>query len=100
MHWTALNDADCCSASPSAILPGLFGGDADIASRGSLQGRWLARLASDWIKKRAEIRHARKAPPQSLVLVDGKPLTSPRDAGNAFVHNGGAGGDGRAADWD
>lgn len=58
---------------PGAILPGLFGGDADIASRGALQGRWLARVASDWIKKRAEIRHARKAPPQSLVLVDGKP---------------------------
>ena len=58
---------------PDAILRGLFGGEADIASRGSLQGRWLARLASDWIKKRAEVRHARKAPPQSLVLVDGKP---------------------------
>ncbi len=58
---------------PAAILPGLLGGDADIASRGALHGRWLARLASDWIKKRAEIRHARKAPPQSLVLVDGKP---------------------------
>jgi hypothetical protein len=58
---------------PAAILPGLLGGDADIASRGALHGRWLARLASDWIKKRAEIRHARKAPPQSLILVDGKP---------------------------
>jgi hypothetical protein len=58
---------------PDAILPGLLGGDADIVSRGALHGRWLARLASDWIKKRAEIRHARKAPPQSLILVDGKP---------------------------
>jgi hypothetical protein len=29
---------------PDAILPGLFGGEADIASRGALQGRWLGRL--------------------------------------------------------
>ena len=74
--WDALDRVERCRlllGEPDAILPGLFGGDADIASRGSLQGRWLARLASDWIKKRAEIRHARKAPPQSLVLVDGKP---------------------------
>jgi len=57
---------------PDSMMPLLFGGDADIAFRGQLQGRWIARLASDWISKRAEIRHTRKAPPQSLIYVDGK----------------------------
>jgi hypothetical protein len=54
----------------SDALPGaLFGGSSDIAFRGKLQGRWLARLAADWIKKRSEIRYAPSTPPQSLVLV-------------------------------
>lgn len=52
-----------------AILAGsIFGGQADIGFRGQLQGRWLARIAGDWIKKRAEVRHA-AAPPQSLIVV-------------------------------
>jgi hypothetical protein len=57
---------------PDSIAPALFGGDADIVFRGQLQGRWLSRVAADWIRTRAEIRHARKVPPQSLILVDGK----------------------------
>jgi hypothetical protein len=68
----ALDQVDRCRlllGEPDAIMPVLFGGDADIAFRGQLQGRWLARLAADWVGKRAEIRHARKAPPQSLFLV-------------------------------
>lgn len=47
----------------------LFGGPADIAFRGQLQGRWLARLAADWLNKRAEVRCAPAAPPQSLIVV-------------------------------
>jgi hypothetical protein len=62
----------------ASIAPALLGGDADMMFRGQLQGRWLARLAADWISKRAEVRLARKAPPQSLVLLHGK--THPRQA--------------------
>ena len=52
-----------------ALPSALFGGSSDIAFRGRLQGRWLTRLAADWIKKRAEVRHASSAPPQSLIFV-------------------------------
>ncbi len=52
-----------------AIVPTLLGGEADIGFRNQLQSRWLARLAADWLSKHAEIRHTRKAPPQSLILV-------------------------------
>ena len=55
-----------------SIAPALLGGDADIIFRGQLQGRWLARLAADWISKRAEVKLARKAPPQSLILLHGQ----------------------------
>lgn len=58
---------------PDSIAPSLLGGDGDIAFRGQLQGRWLARTAADWIGKKAEIRNARKAPPQSLIFVRGNP---------------------------
>ncbi|MCY1665043.1 helicase-related protein [Rhizobium sp. SL86] len=57
----------------SSVLPSLLGGEADIVFRGQLQGRWLARLVAEWARKRVEIRHARRTPPQSLVLVNGKP---------------------------
>jgi hypothetical protein len=49
-----LDKADRCRLllGDSDALPGaLFGGSSDIAFRGKLQGRWLARLAADWIKK-------------------------------------------------
>jgi hypothetical protein len=58
---------------PDSIAPSLLGGDGDIAFRGQLQGRWLARTAADWIGKKVEIRNARKAPPQSLIFVRGNP---------------------------
>lgn len=57
----------------STVLPDLFGGEADIVFRGQLHGRWLARLVADWARKRVDIRHARGSPPQSLILVHGKP---------------------------
>ncbi|MES2001895.1 MAG: helicase-related protein [Pseudomonadota bacterium] len=53
----------------TAIAEALFGGEGDIAARGKLQGRWLARLASDWIAKHAEVRHAPTVPPQSMIIV-------------------------------
>ncbi|SDL83387.1 helicase-related protein [Paracoccus chinensis] len=53
----------------AALSGSLFGGAADIAARGKLQGRWLARTAAEWIDKHAEIRHAPAAPPQSLIVV-------------------------------
>ena len=58
---------------PNSVATSLLGGDADIAFRGRLQGRWLARVVADWIGKKAEIRNARKAPPQSLIFVRGNP---------------------------
>ena len=57
---------------PDAIGRALFGGDADIVFRSRLQGRWLAKIASDWISKRAEVRHALRSPPQSLIFIDSK----------------------------
>ena len=56
---------------PDSIASSLLGGDGDIAFRGQLQGRWLARTAGDWISRKTEIRNARKAPPQSLIFVRG-----------------------------
>lgn len=53
----------------AALSGSLFGGTADIAARGKLQGRWLAKVAAEWIKKHAEIRHAAATPPQSLIVV-------------------------------
>lgn len=53
----------------SALAESLFGGPADIAFRGQLQGRWLARLAADWIRKHADVRCAPSAPPQSLIVI-------------------------------
>jgi hypothetical protein len=51
-----------------ALARSLFGGPADVAFRGQLQGRWLANLAGEWIKTRAEVRCAAAAPPQSLIV--------------------------------
>lgn len=51
------------------IATSLLGNDADIAFRGRLQARWLAKVASEWIGKKADIRNTRKAPPQSFIFV-------------------------------
>ena len=75
----ALDRVDRCRlllGEPDLIAPSLLGGDGDIAFRSQLQGRWLARIAVDWIGERAEIRIARKVPPQSLVFVRENPSTS------------------------
>ena len=48
-----------------------FGDEADVALRGRLQTRWLARLAAEWIIKHADVRYARKPPSQSLIYVAG-----------------------------
>ena len=53
----------------SSLAGALFGGEDDIAARGRLQGRWLAKAASEWLKKNADIRHAATVPPQSLIVV-------------------------------
>src|ERR1035437_5237226 len=51
--------------SPDEVEASLFGGTSDIASRGQLQGRWLAKLAADWINARSEVRYSSSTPPQS-----------------------------------
>jgi hypothetical protein len=56
---------------PSSVASSLLGSEADIAFRGRLQGRWLAKSASEWISKKADIRNTRKAPPQSFIFVRG-----------------------------
>jgi hypothetical protein len=58
--------------SDAAIAETLFGGSGDIAARGKLQGRWLAKMASEWLGKQAEVRHALKEPPQSIIVVSDK----------------------------
>lgn len=50
----------------------LFGSSTDIAYRGKLQGRWLARAAHEWIKNYAEIRYTGVNPPQSMIVVNGE----------------------------
>jgi hypothetical protein len=54
---------------PDGVKASLFGGSADIASRGKLQGRWLAKLAADWINAHSEVRYSSSTPPQSLISV-------------------------------
>jgi hypothetical protein len=54
---------------PDEVEASLFGNSADIASRGKLQGRWLAKLAADWINARSEVRYSSSTPPQSLISV-------------------------------
>ena len=48
----------------------LFNGSADIAARGKLQERWLARQLADWIKKLSDVRRASSTPSQALVLIE------------------------------
>lgn len=54
----------------NSLTKALFGGVSDIPARGRLQGRWLAKVAHDWINNHAEIRHAPAAPPQSMIVVN------------------------------
>src|SRR6218665_1160411 len=51
--------------SDTVLAETLHGGSGDIAARGKLQGRWLAKVAGEWLNKHAEIRHVPTAPPQS-----------------------------------
>ncbi len=53
----------------NATVDALHGGPGDIAARGKLQGRWLAKTAREWLNKHAEVRHAGAAPPQSMIVV-------------------------------
>ena len=72
--WELIEKADKCRlllGDEAVLAASLFGGPLNIAFRGQLQGRWLARVVSDWIKKRAEVRCAPTAPPQSLIVVQG-----------------------------
>ncbi|MBW7835245.1 MAG: DEAD/DEAH box helicase family protein [Sphingomonadales bacterium] len=55
--------------SDAALAETLYGGSGDIAARGKLQGRWLAKQAGEWLNKHAEVRHVPTAPPQSMIVV-------------------------------
>ena len=84
-----VDGAECCSVSRDLSLPALLGGEADITFRGNSKDAGSLRLAADWINKRAEIRHARKAPPQSLIYgATANPLVRRAMLGHVFVHNG------------
>jgi SNF2 family DNA or RNA helicase len=52
----------------TALSSTLFGGDGDIAARNKLQGRWLAKIAAEWLTKHADVRHVPTAPPQSMIV--------------------------------
>ena len=53
----------------ASVLASLHGGPEDIAYRNQLRGRWLARIASEWIKAKSELRHTRSTLPQSLIVI-------------------------------
>lgn len=53
----------------TALSSTLFGGDGDIAARNKLQGRWLAKIAAEWLTKHADVRHVPTAPPQSMIVI-------------------------------
>lgn len=55
----------------TALATSLYGGSGDIAARGKLQGRWLAKVAGEWLNKHAEVRHVPTALPQSMIVVSG-----------------------------
>jgi len=50
------------------VAQGLFGGPNETAMRAKLKGRWLAKRASVWLKKSAEVRQVQSTPPQSLIV--------------------------------
>ena len=57
---------------PEGAELAILGAGADRAARNRLQTRWLARLFSDWIKSKAEVRRAKGSVPQgAIVLRDG-----------------------------
>jgi hypothetical protein len=53
------------------LATSIFAAKSDIAFRGKLQGRWLAKLGADWIKARTEVRYSSARPPQALISVAG-----------------------------
>src|SRR5258708_14969381 len=54
---------------PDEVEASVFGWSGGIASGGQLEGRWVGRLAADWIKARSEVRYSSSTPPQSLISV-------------------------------
>jgi hypothetical protein len=90
----ALDRVDKCRlllGDPNSIASSFLGGDNDIAFRAQLQARWLARTTADWIAKKAEIRNARKTPPQSLVFVYGNSSPSKAIVGTCSFTSEGLG---------
>src|SRR3546814_7946985 len=68
-HLSKIGHCRILLGSDSAITNSLYGGPADIAARGKLQGRWLAKIAVEWLSKHAEVRHVPTAPPQSMIII-------------------------------
>src|SRR3546814_6764745 len=68
-HRSKIGHCRILRGSDSAITNSLYGGPADIAARGKLQGRWLAQIAVEWLSKHAEVRHVPTAPPQSMIII-------------------------------
>ena len=50
------------------VAEGLFGRPNETAMRAKLKGRWLAKRASAWSKKSADVRQVQSRPPQSLIV--------------------------------
>src|SRR3546814_12173276 len=68
-HLSKIGHCRFLLGSASAITISLYGGPADIAARGKLQGRWLAKIAVEWLSKHADVRHVPTAPPQSMLII-------------------------------
>jgi hypothetical protein len=90
----ALDRVDRCRlllGDPNSIASSFLGGDNDVAFRAQLQARWLARTTADWIAKKAEIRNARRTPPQSLIFAYGNALPSKAIVGTCSFTSEGLG---------
>src|SRR3546814_15962336 len=68
-HLSKIGHCRILLGSDSAITNPLSGGPADIAARGKLQGRWLAKIAVEWLSNHAELRHVPTAPPHSQLII-------------------------------
>ena len=53
---------------PAADL-GLYGGDADRATRNKLTLRWFALRCKEWVEANVDFRSVAKAPPQSAIVL-------------------------------
>src|SRR3546814_18252504 len=68
-HLSTIGHCRILLGSDSALTNSLYGGPADIAARGKLQGRCLDTIAVEWLRKTAEVRHLPNEPPKCMIII-------------------------------